>query len=456
MCVTSSHLTFSRDSKDSTSQSRQDISFFRRMSAHCLVLSDYTKPTVNTVEALMLYFFGSFIERQDNRFANYLVFTTIVRVAMRAGYHRDSLHFPEISAFDGEYRRRVWLMILQFDVLMSFEMGLPRMINDVETDTEIPRILCDGNLSPDMTELPPSRYEDNSILRYVIVRMGILLVLGKIQDRVVSIHPLSYETVAQLDKYLDEQYTSVPSSLKAHHGYSITETPNDLLQRLMLDILFQKARCSLHRRFMNTHPTSYKRCIDASLRIISHQSYMYHESRAGGFLCRHTWKIMCAATYDFLLATIIICLGVYSKAGSRQAVPPGVDPNAYEGREDLLKALEEAYTIWTEWSTEMHKAGVVFDIVKSVLKRVQRQRNAAPVYQNHHSEPVESPGKFFPHETFLPPEIHSPVLAIYRCHSYRTLQKLNLPILSTLLTLCIHQLPPQAQATTFPFSLIQM
>lgn len=390
MSIASCHSTFSSDPKDSTAQSREDMSFFRHKSAQCLVLSDYTKPTVNTVEALLLYFFGQHIERQKNQFANYLIFTTVVRVAMRAGYHRDYLHFQGISAFAGEYRRRVWLILLQFDILMSFEVGLPRMINEVETDTELPRVLRDGDLTTEMTELPPPRPEDDSILCHMIVRAGILRVLGKIQDRAVSIHPLSFDIVIQIDQSLDGQYDSVPSSLKAHHGYSITETPTALLQRLMLDLLFQKARCSLHRRFMNTQPTSYKRCIDASFRIIHHQSYIYHESRPGGFLWGYKWKVISAATYDFLLAAIIICLGVKPQKGSGQSVPLGVDPDSYGGPGALLKALEESYMIWTEWSSETHEACVVSEIVKSVLKRVKGQRTNVPFDDNANSELVES------------------------------------------------------------------
>lgn len=390
MSIASCHSTFSSDPKDGTSQSREEISLFRHRSAQCLVLSDYTKPTVNTVEALLLYFFSQHIDRQENQFAKYLVFTTIIRVAMRAGYHRDSLHFQGISAFTGEYRRRVWLLILQFDILMSFEVGLPRMINEIETDTELPRVLRDSDLTTEMTELPPPRAEDDSILCHVIVRAGILRVLGKIQDRAVSIRPLSYDIVIQIDQSLDEQYDSVPSSLKAHHGYSITETPTALLQRLMLDLLFQKARCSLHRRFMNTQSTSYRRCIDASLRIIHHQSYIYHECRPGGFLYGYKWKVICAATYDFLLAAIIICLGVHPQNRSGQNVPLGVDLDSYGDPVELLKALEESYMIWTEWSGETHEAGVVSDIVKVVLKRVKKQRTTAPFDDNSNSELVES------------------------------------------------------------------
>ncbi|KAJ6147997.1 hypothetical protein N7497_009979 [Penicillium chrysogenum] len=382
MSIASCHSSFSSDPKDGTSQSREEISFFRHKSAQCLVLSDYTKPTVNTVEALLLYFFGQHIERQKNQFANYLVFTTVVRVAMRAGYHRDSSHFQGISTFTGEYRRRVWLVLLQFDILMSFEVGLPRTINEVETDTELPRILRDGDLTPEMSQLPPSRPEDDSILCHMIVRVGILRVLGKIQDRAVSIHPLSYDIVIQIDQSLDEQYDSVPPSLKAHHRYAITETPTSLLQRLMIDLLFQKARCSLHRRFIHSQPKSHRKCIDASLRIIHHQSYIYHECRPGGFLWGYKWKVICAASYDFLLAAIIICLGLNPQNGSGQNVPPCVDPDSYGGPGKLLKALEESYMIWTEWSSEIHEARVVSDIVKSVLKRVKGQPTMVPFDNN--------------------------------------------------------------------------
>jgi hypothetical protein len=102
---------------------------------------------------------------------------TVVRLAFRMGYHRDPRGLTDITTFESEMRRRVWLHIFQIDALASFHMGLPSMVPAEYCDTEPPRNLHDTDLSVDMVTLPPSRpITENTPMLYGIVKAGIMAV----------------------------------------------------------------------------------------------------------------------------------------------------------------------------------------------------------------------------------------------------------------------------------------
>lgn len=356
------------------SKPQESVILFRQCSAQCLILSDYTKPNNYTVDALLLNFFCELLRFHDTHFGLYLVLSMIVRVAMRMGYHRDPSHYSNISIFAGELRRRVWALLVQLDVLVSLQIGLPRLIHEHDSDTASPRNIPKEEMDPEMTTLPESRPESSgAVLSYMIMRMRLMSVLGRIHSHVTSIHPLSYDTVIQLHGQLNTQYDALPSSMKVQKYPSVTDSAAVVMRRLSLDLLFQKARCVLHRRYMKPQSRlSWETCIDAALKIIHHQSFAYRESQPGGPLRGHLWKITCVATYDFLLAIMILCLGLQSGFGSESGFSSALDrdPNRRHP-EALLSALKDSYAIWAEWSSEMKESRQVVEIVKIMLERVK-------------------------------------------------------------------------------------
>lgn len=202
------------------SKPQESVILFRQCSAQCLILSDYTKPNNYTVDALLLYCFCEILQFHDTHYGLYLVLSMIVRVAMRMGYHRDPSHYPNISIFAGELRRRVWALLAQLDVLVSLQIGLPRLIHEHDSDTASPRNIPKEDMDPEMTILPPSRPESSgAVLSYMIARMRLMSVLGRIHGHVTSIHPLSYDTVIHFHGQLNTQYKY---SLVKHEG---SETP---------------------------------------------------------------------------------------------------------------------------------------------------------------------------------------------------------------------------------------
>lgn len=100
-------------------------SLYTERAAHCLILADYTQPGQYTLEALILYFVIEHAVAKAGPFRVALLFDIIVRSAMRMGYHRDPSHYPEISIFHGELRRRAWILIRHMDIVVSSWVGSP-------------------------------------------------------------------------------------------------------------------------------------------------------------------------------------------------------------------------------------------------------------------------------------------------------------------------------------------
>lgn len=79
----------------------------------------------------------------------------LVRSAMTAGLHRDPSEFPEVSIFDGEIRRRLWMTIVELDLGASLVYGMPFVLHAGQFTCRSPLNLNDIELTKDMTELPP-------------------------------------------------------------------------------------------------------------------------------------------------------------------------------------------------------------------------------------------------------------------------------------------------------------
>lgn len=359
------------------SEGSHAVSLYRQRSAECLVLANYLQPTIHTVEALILNVLCELIRAPRNPFSIYITFSIAVRVSMRMGYHRDPSRFPQISIFDGEIRRRVWNVVVQLDVLLAFQLGQPTLINYEECDTQIPLNVLNVDLHPGITSLPlPRVHNPPDQLAYVLARANLTEVLGRIHRVVSSIHPTSYEAVKQLQKILNSKFNEVPHCLKLHRGRNIDpdyNVPSVMMRRVCIDLLYQQARCVLHRRFMTAenqlHHLSWDTCVDASLRIIEHQSFVWGESRSGGSFYGHDWKVIKLCTSHFLLAAMILCLAL--RALGRDI--PTASNSEDRKSERLYLALEESYRIWKLWGSTTEEASRAMRLLEFLLDKAGKQ-----------------------------------------------------------------------------------
>ncbi|KEY80325.1 transcription factor C6 [Aspergillus fumigatus] len=337
---------------------------FRKRTVQCLVQANYITPGRYKVEALFLYTMGEFLTSCDAQAGVSFMLGLTIRLAMRMGYHRDPRNFPKMSAFEGEMRRRLWAVVSQLDTLISFQVGLPRTIQAWQHDSR-----------PE-TELTP--------LCYTIAKGRIMSIFGRISDLAYSREPVTYEQTLEIDRHLEEAHNQIPLILRTRPmEQSITDPSDLILRRFTLEILYQKCRCVLHRRYLAEFPDdmryTYSRwvCMTAAKQILRHQAVLHHESQPGGQLYREKRFPNSIQNTDYLLAAMIICLGL-SPGHPRE---PGTNSQSNDvtviikGREDLLLTLETSHQIFKDMrrrSADAQKAYAAMSIMLRCVKKTMQ------------------------------------------------------------------------------------
>ncbi|GIJ89772.1 hypothetical protein Asppvi_008717 [Aspergillus pseudoviridinutans] len=355
---------------------------FRKRTVQCLVQANYITPGRYKVEALFLYTMGEFFTSCDAQAGVSFMLGLTIRLAMRMGYHRDPRNFPKMSAYEGEMRRRLWTVLSQLDTLISFQVGLPRTIQAWQHDVELPRNLFDEDYDENTKELPPSRPEtERTPLCYTRAKGRIMSVFGRISDLAYSREPVTYEQTLEIDRHLEEAHDQIPPILRIRPmEQSITDQSELILKRLTLEVLYQKCRCVLHRRYLaefhDNMRYTYSRwvCMTAAKQILRHQADLHQEIQPGGQLYRERQFPNSIQNTDYLLAAMIICL----ELSPGHPTEPGTNSQCNDvtviikGREDLLSALESTHQIFKDMrrrSADAQKAYAAMSIMLRCVKK---------------------------------------------------------------------------------------
>ncbi|KAB5513167.1 fungal-specific transcription factor domain-containing protein [Coniochaeta sp. 2T2.1] len=358
---------------------------YRARGAQCLVLDDYTRPGKMKVETMLLYFATEYLRAADAVPGTSIVLTMAIRLAMHMGYHRDARHYTHLAPWEGEMKRRVWLILRELDVIVSFQFGVPSNINTQFYDTEPPRNLNNEDFDEDTKELPPSRAEtERTCTLYSIVRGRLINMLSDILSVLSSRIPASYDGILALDKQLEEVHDSFPPLLRYKpFSQSLTDPIDIIMQRYWLELLYQKARTVLHRKYIGISrlnrlyaPSRYA-CLGAATKTLRHQYDIHWELQPGGRLAKERWSMNSLSTHDFLVATMILCLEIsLLKAQAR-------DPSATEDvrealgsittpavvpKEQLMDILRTSRSIWQAQRKESAEANRAFKILSKMLK----------------------------------------------------------------------------------------
>jgi hypothetical protein len=339
-----------------------DVNKYHSLAASAAVLADFTKPKQYTLECLILYAAGL---RSNNAFVNvWLMIGLIVRLALRMGYHRDPSHYPAITVFHGEMRRRVWSIIGMIDVLISFQLGLPSMFKTIQSDTQPPRNLLDRDFNSSTQVLPPSRGIDElTPSSYTRAKLRIVRIFADAAELShATVAPPQEETM-RLDQELEAAKAAIPPLLQMPDiSELVTDPAEQLMCRFNLDLLYLKTKIVLHRRYMLTPlsqltafeqqrgiGTSRKNCIECALRVLQHHHTIYTASQNGGQLESVKWYMGSISTHDFLLAAMIICLELNEQISNRAIF---VSPSGIEcpKRRAMMDALEKSQQIWSDAS----------------------------------------------------------------------------------------------------------
>jgi hypothetical protein len=291
------------------------VAVYRAMAIQYLLSDHYTLGGLYALETLILYFLIECFDLKDMETGMWILSGTILQLAIYMGYHRDAKHFPNITPFLGEMRRRVWAIIVQVDFIVSTQLGLPKLINASQNDTAEPRNLHDTDFDESTMELPLSRPEHEvTPTLYVLAKLRLISVGQKVEDVAAEPRRRCYCGVLALDRQIQEARDSLPTSLKSNDlRTSLDVSSQIIIQRIWLEVTVQQLTVFLHRKFLELSRLhqdfrgSQTACLTAAMKILELQRIVDDETQVDGLLYQSRWKVSSAFSNDFVLATSILC-----------------------------------------------------------------------------------------------------------------------------------------------------
>ncbi|KAH6959615.1 hypothetical protein BKA56DRAFT_662631, partial [Ilyonectria sp. MPI-CAGE-AT-0026] len=267
---------------------------------HCLIGGDYIRGGPNVIETLIHYSLLEAFRQVDSEAGNWMVSGLTTQLAMRMGYHRDPCHFPEISCFEGEIRRRLWAMIHICDTTFSVLSGAPRVIAEGSWDTKPPRNLHNMDLDRNSTHLPDSRPgTELTPMSFSLARYQLSLSMGWLIDASISHGFRSPAERRHAESRLVDTWDTIPVWFKfTSFSECLSESPARVAQRLGITCLYNKMLIMLHRcNLLGSPPAernpaagedadyevySRRTCIHAALQNLECLLLLEGEARPGG------------------------------------------------------------------------------------------------------------------------------------------------------------------------------
>ncbi|EMT69498.1 Putative transcriptional regulatory protein C1F7.11c [Fusarium odoratissimum] len=281
-------------------------------------------------------------------------------------------NYPRISPFHGEMRGRVWGVLQQLDILTSCQLGLPSLIQESQCDTRLPRNINDEDFGPESTQLPPPRPETQGTgVLYTRVKVKMMTIFRTIFNQVSLGKTEDYNEIMALDQKLHQTHQSMPTCYKiAKLEDCFMVPPYLLIRRYNLELLFQKARCTLHRHHMTKayHDPKYNysrtACVDSAMTVLGHQASILKEVQVGGLLYNDRWFLTSLERHDFSLASMVVCVEL--------GMPPEQQNPELVGytRESMIDALKTSQAFWAAIKAVSAEAKQAYDMLTVMLKAV--------------------------------------------------------------------------------------
>ncbi|KID82633.1 Transcription factor, fungi [Metarhizium guizhouense ARSEF 977] len=352
------------------------IKHYRSCAGWALIWGKYTQPTSTTLPAFLLYVESHFMFNRAAQMNCYVLSGVCIRLLLKMGLHRDPSKLANISPYEGEMRRRLWNMAVQIELIVSFHMGLPSMLQGIEADTRPPSNLQDEDFDEDSTSLPPARpATEYTHVTYTINKTKIIRVFGQIANQAHSLSPPEYTDVLRLDAVLQDTWGALPGFMRVRPlDECVGDAPVLLTQRFGLAALYNKCRCVLHRRYLaepvpdKDHNYSRQQGIDAALSLLQNQYLIWRHSKPGNVLSSTSWFLSSLAVHDYLLAAMIVYLLI-----KNENYPDG-EGFDFDGKkpskEELKGMLKRSYMIWTEVSENVAELRKTADALAAMLSKL--------------------------------------------------------------------------------------
>ncbi|KAH7026298.1 fungal-specific transcription factor domain-containing protein [Microdochium trichocladiopsis] len=343
---------------------------------NCLVAGNYLSGRPYAIEALMLHGMTEKARTNEIDLSLWAKFGVLARLAQRMGYHRDPKYIANVTAFEGEMRRRVWFFIEVFDVIFSFQLGLPPIIHSDECDTEAPSNLYDSDFDEHTAVLPPPRpATEPTATLYLSCKFKLCRLLREVIRINSCIRGPTYDQVLALGDSIHSYRAQIPPPLQIRpvKSYSFTDQSADIVHRLLLEMMYLRSLCVLHRPYLSRekgsprYEVSRTTCREAALRMLDLHAEYEAESRPGGRLSDEKYILNNLGGHDFLMASMILCLDLTEKL-----------PITPSERSRIMTALSTSYKMWSERKAASKEAAHATRVVGAILRKLSMQDISAP------------------------------------------------------------------------------
>ncbi|OAQ95837.1 hypothetical protein LLEC1_01372 [Akanthomyces lecanii] len=112
-------------------------------------------PTLVLVQAMAIFLFLA--RRHDSPRFIWMMAGIAIRMAQAIGLHRDGSHFPNLTPYEIEMRRRVWWALIMIDARASGDQGTDLTILQDGFDTQLPLNINDDDIGVDTKAMPEER-----------------------------------------------------------------------------------------------------------------------------------------------------------------------------------------------------------------------------------------------------------------------------------------------------------
>ncbi|RAK99583.1 uncharacterized protein BO80DRAFT_426283 [Aspergillus ibericus CBS 121593] len=209
---------------------------------------------------------------------------TLVRSAMVVGLHLDLAGNKELSVFQIEVRRRLWITIVEMDLQTSIASGMPVTIPDLDFEPLIPSNLNDVDFDESMTELPPAKptHEWTDTLAQITLAATLPQRIRAMSLVRTSSPGLDLTEIVKQGRRVEECLRQIPAPLKLDPAPIHGETPGPalLLNRVLLDVYMRRPLLCLYRPIVmgDTREDPLfleieQACLESSLVVLSYQDY---------------------------------------------------------------------------------------------------------------------------------------------------------------------------------------
>lgn len=349
---------------------------FKYRAAECLTHADYAHPQECLLEAMLLHLYAEYASSRDFNAGLWVTHGMVMRACLRQGYHIDPKSVRGATPFQSEMRRRIWTYVRQSDILLSFQIGLPSMLQPEWLDGLFPGNIPDYAFSPHSDSLPtPMPDADVTSVSYLIAKATVVFGFARALNEIGRLENEEYKRVLSLDNELRRIYGRIPAKYQIAEPMSFP--PDDALLvglRLVIAGIHHKALCIIHSKFLKAAANdqqylySWLSCLGSAMSLLSFQAYQHQNSEIQGQY-KHVARYQHSLTiHDFFLAATILYTALFLTKDRNPKDFPFFIPVA-PSQSEMLSALEQSIQIFDQEPHESQEAHRASELLSALLQK---------------------------------------------------------------------------------------